>query len=215
MNSNALVPALSTLIVIMNSHALCQHYLYCDYEEPCFMPALSILWLWRAMLYASIIHETWHTTKTNSHKLQFPSSTDASATSSTSGDFQPKPLGENWVSSRWARDQDKEMGMDQPYAVKSKQNITKQSLDWNPQGKRKVGRPRQTWWRSTDAETRVAGMSWAELKRAGVWEPSALEECGCGPMFHHQEGGYTRIMNSNASTPGLYKWAQKGQRDMV
>ncbi|RUS76864.1 hypothetical protein EGW08_015374 [Elysia chlorotica] len=32
-------------------------------------------------------------------------------------------------------------------------------------GKRKVGRPRQTWRRSTDAEARAAGMTWAELRR--------------------------------------------------
>ena len=33
-------------------------------------------------------------------------------------------------------------------------NITRQALDWNPQGKRKVGRPKQTWRRSTNAEIR-------------------------------------------------------------
>jgi hypothetical protein len=44
-------------------------------------------------------------------------------------------------------------------------NITRQALDWNPQGKCKVGRPKQTWRRSIEAETRAAGMTWAELKR--------------------------------------------------
>ena len=44
-------------------------------------------------------------------------------------------------------------------------NITRQALDWNPQGKRKVGRPKQTWRRSTDAEIKAAGTTWAELKR--------------------------------------------------
>ena len=44
-------------------------------------------------------------------------------------------------------------------------NLTRQSLDWNPQGKRKVGRPKQTWRRSVDVEAKAAGMSWAELKR--------------------------------------------------
>jgi hypothetical protein len=50
-------------------------------------------------------------------------------------------------------------------------------------GKRKFGRPRQTWRRSTDTEARTAGMSWAELKTEGVREPSALEvwsrSCTC------------------------------------
>ena len=44
-------------------------------------------------------------------------------------------------------------------------NITRQALDWNPQGKRKVGRPKQTWRRSTDAEIKAAGTTWGELKR--------------------------------------------------
>ena len=33
------------------------------------------------------------------------------------------------------------------------------------QGKRKVGRPKQAWRRSTDAEIKAAGTTWAELKR--------------------------------------------------
>ena len=44
-------------------------------------------------------------------------------------------------------------------------NITKEALDWNPQGKRKVGRPKQTWRRSTEAEAKAAGMTWAGVKR--------------------------------------------------
>ena len=48
---------------------------------------------------------------------------------------------------------------------KPETNITRQALDWNPQGKRKVGRPKQTWRRSIEAETKSTGMSWAELKR--------------------------------------------------
>ncbi|RUS74141.1 hypothetical protein EGW08_018096 [Elysia chlorotica] len=45
-------------------------------------------------------------------------------------------------------------------------NITRQSIEWNPQGKRKVGSLRQTWCRSTDAKIEVAGSTWAKLKRA-------------------------------------------------
>ena len=44
-------------------------------------------------------------------------------------------------------------------------NTTRQALDWNPQGKRKVGRPKQTWKRSVEAEMKTAGRSWDELKR--------------------------------------------------
>lgn len=48
---------------------------------------------------------------------------------------------------------------------KSPENITRQALDWNPQGKRKVGRPRQTWRRSVESEAKEAGFTWAQLKK--------------------------------------------------
>ena len=51
-------------------------------------------------------------------------------------------------------------------------NITRQALEWNPQGKGKVGRPKQTWRQSTDDEIKAAGTTWAELKRTSqnrVW----------------------------------------------
>ncbi len=44
-------------------------------------------------------------------------------------------------------------------------NVTRQALSWNPQGRRKVGRPKQTWRRSVNAEVNAAGTSWAELGR--------------------------------------------------
>lgn len=44
-------------------------------------------------------------------------------------------------------------------------NITRQALDWNPQGKRKVGRPKQTWRRSVECEMKEAGMTWTQLKK--------------------------------------------------
>ena len=44
-------------------------------------------------------------------------------------------------------------------------NVNRQALDWNPQGNRKVGIPRQNWRRRTDAEVKTAKLSRAELKR--------------------------------------------------
>ena len=38
------------------------------------------------------------------------------------------------------------------------------ALDWNPQGKRKRGRPKGTWRRTVDAERLEAGKTWNELK---------------------------------------------------
>ena len=45
-------------------------------------------------------------------------------------------------------------------------NITRHALDWNPQGKRRRGRPVTTWRRTLDMELRSIQMSWGEAKRA-------------------------------------------------
>ena len=63
-------------------------------------------------------------------------------------------------------------------------NVTRQALDWNPQGKRRVGRPRQTWRRSTEAEFGAAGMTWNQLKKTAPnrvrWR--SLVAALCSPM---------------------------------
>ena len=43
-------------------------------------------------------------------------------------------------------------------------NITRQALEWNPQGKRRRGRPKQTWRRSLNCELRNSGLTWEEAK---------------------------------------------------
>jgi len=43
-------------------------------------------------------------------------------------------------------------------------NITRQALEWNPQGKRKRGRPKQTWRRSLHSELRDSSLAWEEAK---------------------------------------------------
>ena len=63
-------------------------------------------------------------------------------------------------------------------------NITRQALKWNPQGKRKVGHPKQTWWRSTDDEIKAAGTTWAQLKRTSQnrvrWREVVAALCSTG-----------------------------------
>lgn len=44
-------------------------------------------------------------------------------------------------------------------------NVTRQALEWNPQGKRRRGRPAHTWRRSLEAEMRSVKLSWSEVKR--------------------------------------------------
>ncbi|BFZ10456.1 hypothetical protein BsWGS_13495 [Bradybaena similaris] len=56
---------------------------------------------------------------------------------------------------------------------KSPNNITRQALKWNPQGKRKRGRPRNTWRRDLEADTTRMGYTWSQLERMaqdrGMW----------------------------------------------
>ena len=44
-------------------------------------------------------------------------------------------------------------------------NITRQALKWNPQGKRKRGRPKNTWRRDLDTDAKKMGYTWGQLER--------------------------------------------------
>uniref|UniRef100_A0A0L8G8H3 DUF6451 domain-containing protein n=1 Tax=Octopus bimaculoides TaxID=37653 RepID=A0A0L8G8H3_OCTBM len=48
---------------------------------------------------------------------------------------------------------------------KEPSNVTRQSLDWNPQEKRKRGRPKQTWKRSILDELRTTGLTFDAAKK--------------------------------------------------
>jgi len=43
-------------------------------------------------------------------------------------------------------------------------DIARQALEWNPQGKRRRGRPRNTWRRTVLEEAKVVKKTWAEIK---------------------------------------------------
>ncbi|XP_056013123.1 uncharacterized protein LOC125646830 isoform X3 [Ostrea edulis] len=43
---------------------------------------------------------------------------------------------------------------------------TRQALTWNPQGKRKRGRPRNTWRRDSDAKLKAQDMTWHDATKA-------------------------------------------------
>ena len=45
-------------------------------------------------------------------------------------------------------------------------STTCQALTWNPQGKRKRGRPRNSWRRDTEAELKQQGTNWSGMTRA-------------------------------------------------
>nr|KAG5689204.1 hypothetical protein BaRGS_014860 [Batillaria attramentaria] len=52
-------------------------------------------------------------------------------------------------------------------------NTTRQALTWNPQGKQKRGRPRNTWRRDLEADTKKMGYTWRQLETMaqdrGLW----------------------------------------------
>jgi hypothetical protein len=48
---------------------------------------------------------------------------------------------------------------------KPKHNITRQALQWNPQGKCERGIPRNTWRRDLIAKMEIEGYRWQDLER--------------------------------------------------
>ena len=48
---------------------------------------------------------------------------------------------------------------------KANNNITKQALEWNPQGKRKKGRSKNSWRRGVISELQAINTTWGEAKR--------------------------------------------------
>jgi hypothetical protein len=106
------------------------------------------------LLYGS---ETWQVTKTNTQRLQtfinrclrnilkirwpkvVPNQQLWDRTRQNPTDYEIRKRKWRWIG----------------YTLcKRTSNIIRKALDWNPQGKRKVGRPRQSWCRSIGAEVK-------------------------------------------------------------
>ena len=47
-------------------------------------------------------------------------------------------------------------------------SIVKDILQWNPQADRKIGKPRETWWRSVNKEVGRVGKAWYEVRRIAI-----------------------------------------------
>ena len=65
---------------------------------------------------------------------------------------------------------------------KGKNSITRQALQWNPQGSRGRGRPRETWRRCMEREMKDVGMTWVALsKKAQDRDVWMMFVCGLYP----------------------------------
>ena len=142
--------AFNTLRPIWRSTALSLHKKIRIFNTNVFYYMASVL------LYGA---ETCRVTKTNTHKLQ-----------TFTNRCLINILGIRWpevVSNKqlWKETQKRKWRWIGHTLRKPAANVTRQALDWNPQGKRKVSRPKQTRRRSIDAEVKAAGMTWAELKK--------------------------------------------------
>ena len=66
-------------------------------------------------------------------------------------------------------------------------SITRHALRWNLQGKRKRGRPRNTWRRDTEKEMNALGYKWRDLeelaKHRGRWR--AFVNGPCSAIWSH------------------------------
>ena len=58
------------------------------------------------------------------------------------------------------------LGRTHPQEASIQASTTRQALTWNPQGKRKRGRPSNSWRRDTEAELKQEQANWSGMARA-------------------------------------------------
>ncbi len=117
------------------------------------------------LLYGS---ETWRTTKTTTKKIQtfinnclrrilrihWP---DTISNVDLWQQTKQGPIGTEIRKRRW--------GWIGHTLRKPTSSITRQALTWNPQGKRKTGRPKNSWRRDLTADMKEIGYSWGEVEQ--------------------------------------------------
>ena len=120
------------------------------------------------LLYSS---ESWKLTKTNTHRIQ-----------TFVNNCLRKILHINWPDTisnidLWARTNqcpvEMEIGRRRWRWLghtlrKDKEHTTRQSLSWNPQGKRGRGRPKSSWRRDLQADIKRSGLSWKETEKMAL-----------------------------------------------
>ena len=67
------------------------------------------------------------------------------------------------------------------HTLRKANNITKQALEWNHQGKRKRGRPKNSWRRGVFSELQAINTTWGEAKRKAQvrtrWKETVVALC--------------------------------------
>jgi hypothetical protein len=61
-------------------------------------------------------------------------------------------------------DKKKNMELDWTHITQRSRSNRENSIDWNPQGYRRRGRPKRAWRRTIEDEIRGTGRSWNEVK---------------------------------------------------
>ncbi|XP_019643717.1 PREDICTED: uncharacterized protein LOC109484795 [Branchiostoma belcheri] len=117
------------------------------------------------LLYGS---ETWRTTRATQHRLQIFINTclrrifkirwwDRVSNQELWDRAGQKPIREQILKRKWSW-----IGHT---LRKANSSITQQALTWNPQGKRRRGRPKNSWRRDTEEEMRSISTSWQDLRK--------------------------------------------------
>jgi len=81
----------------------------------------------------------------------------------TRGHFKNGIMGKDTSESYRKKHQEKKVEMDT--LRKPENNITRSALEWNPQGFKRRGRPKQSWRRSVLDELAKKNVTWIEAKR--------------------------------------------------
>ena len=91
-------------------------------------------------------------------------------------------------------------------------NITRQSLEWNPQGSRKRGRPKKSWRRTVQKEFENIGLSWEAVKQTAQNRVRSG-----GPMLRSERRGLSQSYSITTFTihenmlPGIFIFLVTGK----
>ncbi|XP_073828644.1 uncharacterized protein [Musca autumnalis] len=62
---------------------------------------------------------------------------------------------------------------------KASTDVTKQLIEYNPQGSRRIGRPKSTWRRQVESELKESRITWSEMKNLAMdrWKTFVTALC--------------------------------------